>query len=272
MATLEYDSDRRVAPIVSEFVELVRYRDLLGMLVNASIKTRYKRSTLGVVWTLVNPMLTMLVLAFAFSHIMKVSVPNYPVYVLSGLIFWNFFTQTTTSSMNSLIWGGSLIKRVYVPRTIFAVAATGNGLVNLGLAFIPLVFIMLVTRQSFSPTLWFLPIALLLLTIFTLGVALLMSAIAVFFVDVVDMYQIFVASVFYLTPVMYPPSILPPGYVWYLNLNPIYHLLEAFRRPIIFGVLPGPKTIAAATVSAFVALALGWWAFTRKADQLAYRL
>jgi ABC-2 type transport system permease protein len=272
MSSVEYDSDARRVPAITEFVELVRYRDLLGLLVNASIKTRYKRSALGVVWTLVNPMLTMLVMAFAFSHLLRVAVQNYPVYVLSGLIFWNFFVQTTTSAMHSLIWGGSLIKRVYVPRTIFAAAATGNGLINLSLALIPLTAIMLVTGQPFSTTLWFVPVAVLLLTVFTLGVALLMSAIAVFFVDVVDMYQIFVAAMFYLTPIMYPANILPPAYVWYLNLNPLYHLLESFRRPILLGMLPGPKTVAAAVASAVVALALGWWAFTRKADQFAYRL
>jgi len=272
MSALEYDSAARGAPIVSEFVELTRYRDLLGMLVNASIKTRYKRSALGVVWTLVNPMLTMLVMAFAFSHLLRISIQNYPVYLLSGLIFWNFFVQTTTSAMHSLIWGGSLIKRIYVPRTIFAAAATGNGLVNLSLALIPLATIMLLTGQPFSLTLCFLPVAILLLTVFTLGVALLMSAIAVFFVDVVDMYQIFIQAVFYLTPIMYPASILPPAYVWYLNLNPLYHLLETFRRPILLGMLPGPKTFAAAVASAVVALIVGWWAFTKRADQLAYRL
>ena len=269
---LEYDSAARRSPALTEIVELVRYRDLLAMMVSNIIKTRYKRSVLGVVWTLLNPLLNMAVLTVAFSSIFSSSLVHYPVYVLTGLIAWNFFTQTTLYAMNALVWGGGLIKRVYIPRTLFAVASVGNGLVNLGLSAIPLVAIMLITGHPLFATWWMAPLAVALLAMFALGVALLLSTLAVFFADIVDMYKVFIQALFFLTPIMYPESILPARLVWYLHLNPLYNLLETFRAPIYQGVLPGWHTLLAAAVSAVVALAVGWWVFTHRADEFAYRI
>jgi ABC-type polysaccharide/polyol phosphate export permease len=271
-APTEYDSDRRPSPLLGELLELVRYRDLVRLMVGNIIRTRYKRSALGVVWTLLNPLLNMTVLTIAFSSFFRASLENYPVYVLSGLIFWSFYTQTTTFAMNSLVWGGSLLKRIYLPRSIFAVAAVSNGLINLGLSLIPLILIMLVLGHPFHPTWWLLPLAVLLLAMFSLGAALFFSILAVFFTDVLDMYQVALQALFFLTPIMYPKDILPPHLVWYLDLNPLYNLLELFRAPLYAGVIPGPSTILAAVASAVVALLAGWWAFTRRADELAYRL
>jgi ABC-type polysaccharide/polyol phosphate export permease len=267
-----YDSAARRAPLVRELVEVVRYRDLLGLLISNITKSRYKRSALGVVWTLLNPLLNMAVLTFAFSHMFRFSIVHYPVYVLSGLILWNFFTQTTTYAMSTLVWGGGLLKRIYLPRSIFAVASIGNGLVNLGLSLVPLLAIILIVGHPVHLTWWFVPLAVLLLAMFSLGVALLMSALAVFFADVVEMYAVVVQVWFFLTPVMYPKEMLPARFVWYLNLNPVYNLLELFRVPIYNGVIPGPHTIIAAVVSAVVSLLVGWWAFASKADELAYRV
>ena len=189
-ATPTYDSAARHAPFLRELVELVRFRDLLALLIGNTNKTRYRRSALGVLWTLLNPLLNMAVLTFAFSQIFRFKLPHYPVYVLTGLIAWNFFSQTTTQAMNTLIWGGTSLRRIYLPRSIFAVSAIGNGLVNLGLSLIPLVVLMLFLGQPLYATWWFLPIAVLLWAMFALGVALFMSTLAVFFADVVEMWGV----------------------------------------------------------------------------------
>src|SRR5689334_958733 len=160
---IEYDSAARRSPMVEELLALLRYKDLLRLLIINTIKTRYKRSAFGVVWTLLNPLLNMAVMTIAFSALFRGSLIHYPVYILSGLICWNFFNQTTTYAMSTLVWGGNLIKRIYVPRTIFAVASIGTGLVNLGLSLIPLILIMLFLGHPFYPTWWFLPFAVLLL-------------------------------------------------------------------------------------------------------------
>src|SRR5574341_124433 len=159
--------------------------------------------------------------------------------------------------MNSLVWGAGLLKRAYMPRSIFAVAAVGNGLFNLAMSLLPLVGVMLVTGQPFHATWWFLPVATLLLAVFTLGVGLLVSALAVQFTDIVDMYQLAVQILFWATPVMYPRSVLPARFAWLVNFNPLYHLLELFRVPIYNGWLPGPNTMIAAVGVSLLALLLG---------------
>jgi lipopolysaccharide transport system permease protein len=267
-----YDSAARLSAPLHEFLELICYRDLLVLLVSKINKTRYKRSSLGALWTLLNPLLNMAVLSFAFSQVFRSSLPRYPIYVLIGLIYWNFFAQTTSYSMSTLVWGGDLLKRIYLPRTIFVVSAIGNGLVNMALATAALVVIMVVFRHPLYATWWMVPIAVLLLAMFSMGVALFMCTLAIYFTDVVEMYGVAVQVWFFTTPVIYPREILPARYAWYVNLNPAYNLLEMFRAPIYRGQIPGPNTIVAAIASAVVSLLVGWWVFTRKADEIAYRV
>jgi ABC-type polysaccharide/polyol phosphate export permease len=174
--------------------------------------------------------------------------------------------------MNSLIWGGALLKKIYLPRTIFAVAAVGNGIINLLVACIPLILIMLFTHQTIYVTWWFLPIAILILSAVSLGVALIISMIAVFFADIVELYQILLQALFYLTPIMYPENILPAKLQNYLVLNPVYDVVRVFRTPIYEGHLPSLFSLSAALIAALLVLLFGWWFFTRKADQIAYRI
>jgi ABC-type polysaccharide/polyol phosphate export permease len=268
----EYDSAARRRPVVDEFLEALRYRDLLRLLISTGIKTRYKRSVLGIVWTLLNPLLTTLVLTVAFSALFRATAPRYPVYLLAGLVLWNFFSQSTTTAMRSLVWGGALLGKIYFPRTVFSLSAVGNGLVNAGLAMIPLVIVMAVLGQPLRLALLFVPAALLLAAAFTLGVALLLSTLAVYFVDVVDIYGIVLSAWFYMTPVIYPTEIFPAELAWLLRLNPMYSLIELFRSPIYLGQMPEAGTIAAACAWAVASLSLGWWVFARKSDEFVYRL
>lgn len=267
-----YDSAQSRAPLLDEVRDLWRYRDLLRQLVARNIKTRYKRSVLGILWTLLNPLLMMTVLTLVFSHVFKFQALNYPVYALCGLVLWNFFAQTTTGAMSELLWGGSLMNRIYIPRAIFAATALGTGLVNLVLSLIPLLLLMLVLGAPFRAVILFLPVPILLTALFALGVALFLSTLSVYFSDVVEMYQIVLMAWMYLTPIIYPKEALPAKYHWLLNFNPFYHLLEVFRAPLHAGVLAGPKTLGAAAFVAVATFLLGWWFFASKADEFAYRV
>ena len=267
-----YDSARRPLPFWEELVEAWRYRDMVVQLVARDMKVRYKRSVLGVAWTMLNPLMMMVVLTLVFSHLFRVALPHYPIYVLSAMVLWNFFAQSTTAAMSQLVWGGTLLTRIYMPRTVFALAAVGTGLVNLVLSLVPLAAIMLATGVPLRPALAWLPILILLTAMFALGVGLLLSALAVSFPDVVDMYQIVLSAWYFLTPLLYPKTILPEAYHWWFNLNPMYHLVEAFRAPIYAGWPAGPHTLMAATAASCVALILGWVVFTARADEIVYRL
>lgn len=268
----EYDSDAAGSPAIRELVELWRYRDLLRLIVNNSVKTRYKRSVLGIIWTLINPLLNTLVLTLAFSQILRFQVENYPIYILVGLLVWNFFAQTTTHAMNTIIWGSSLLKRIYVPRTIFSVSVIGNGLINFALALIPLALIMLVMKHPFSPALLFLPVAILFMAMFTLGFTLMISTLAVYFTDVVDMFGILLSAWFYLTPIIYPIDILPRGLAEVVRLNPVYYLLQLFQAIVYLGEWPSQANVLTSGFIAGITLLAGWWIFTKRSDELAYRI
>lgn len=270
--TTTYDSASIRSPALHELRELWRYRDLLRLLVSNSIKTRYKRSALGVFWTLLNPLLTTIVLSIAFAQLFRFQIANYTIYLLVGLVIWGFFNQSTTQAMSTLIWGSSLIKRIYIPRTIFAIAVLGNALINLLLTLIPLGVIMLFTRHPFTLALLWLPLAILLMAMFTLGFSLLISTLAVYFVDVVDLYSIILTVWFYLTPVIYPLDIVPDKYAALVALNPMTLFLGLFRAIIYTGESPTLQSWGIAGGLAVLSLGLGWLFFTRKANDFAYRI
>ncbi len=258
--------------MLEELIEVLRYRDLLVQLITRNVKIRYKRSALGIGWTMLNPLLMMIILTVVFSNLFRITLEHYPVYVLSALTLWNFFSQTTSDAMNDLVWGGGLLHRIYLPRTVFALSAVGTGLVNLILALGPLALIMLATGVPFKPALVFLPVAILLTAVFTLGVGLFFSVLAARFADVAHVYQIVLAAWMYFTPIIYPKDIIPEELQALFNLNPMYHLLEIFRAPIYLGRLPGLDKIAIAAIMAMAALLIGWGFFARNADEFAYRV
>ena len=266
-----YDSAANASPALTEIQELKHYRYLLKQLVRRDIVARYKRSVLGVAWTMLNPLGTMLIMTFVFSNLFK-SVQSYPVYILSGLIAWNFFAQGTNAAMSGLVWGGSLMQRIYLPRTIFGVSAIGTALVNLLLSVVPLLVVMLITQTTIHLTFLFLPISILLLTGFALGFGLLLSALAIFFPDVAEMYQILLMAWMYLTPVIYPEEIIPAQFMTIYRINPMYLMLKMFRLPVYEGVLPTLQDLWPALAWSVGMLVVGWLFFTSRSDEYAYRV
>ena len=266
-----YDSAANASPALTEIQELKHYRYLLKQLVRRDIVARYKRSVLGVAWTMLNPLGTMLIMTFVFSNLFK-SVQSYPVYILSGLIAWNFFAQGTNAAMSGLVWGGSLMQRIYLPRTIFGVSAIGTALVNLLLSIIPLLVVMLITQTTIHLTFLFLPISILLLTGFALGFGLLLSALAIFFPDVAEMYQILLMAWMYLTPVIYPEEIIPAQFMIIYRINPMYWMLKMFRMPVYEGVIPTLQDLWPALAWSVGMLIVGWLFFTSRSDEYAYRV
>lgn len=268
----EYDSAHSLAPFIDEFVQLVRYRDLVILMVGNILKNRYKRSLLGILWMLLNPLLQTIVLAVAFGALFKSALPHYPVYLLSGLLAWSFITQTAQYAMGVMATGSGLLKRIYIPRATYVVAVVGNGLANLLISIVPLALIVLVLQHPVSASWLFLPISIFILALFTLGLSLLLGTAAVFFNDSIDIYQIVIQAGFFLTPIMYPPSVLPEVARDWLVLNPFFAFIDLFRAPIYTSTIPDIQVIATASALALATLLIGWTVFTHKADQLAYRL
>jgi len=266
-----YDSARRGLPAIEELRELFRYRNLILQTVRRNLVIRYKRSVLGVAWTMLNPLGTTLILTFVFSNVFG-GVSQYAPYVLSGLLCWTFFSQTTSDSMANLIWGEGLLRRIYVPRTVFAVSAIGTGLINLAIGLVPLLLVMLLTGMIPQPCALLLPIPTLFLAMFALGVGLLLSTVAVYFADTVSMYAIALTAWMYMSPVIYTLERLPQQFVWIIKLNPMYYLITLFREPIYYSQVPTLSEFLVAGAIATITLLVGWWVFTAKSDEFAYRV
>ena len=249
---------------------LLPYRDLLTTLVSRELTVRYKRSTIGLVWTMLQPLLTMLVLHLVFSSIFRFQLYNYPVYVLAGLLFWNFFSQSIVSSMNSLRANAALLKKLPVPHAVFPVATIAAGVINLLLALLPLLGLLVVTGHPLTPALLFLPVAIAIATLFTLGAGLLLSPLAVFFYDVVEVVGVLMTLALYLTPVIYPMSILPDRFRWLVRYNPLRSILEIFRDPIYYGKIPPLSHLSVALAVALAVLVVGYLGFRRSAPKIPF--
>jgi ABC-type polysaccharide/polyol phosphate export permease len=267
-----YDSLKRGPIALEELRGLVQYRDLIYQLVRRDVVSRYKRSALGLGWTMLHPLAMMVVLSIVFSQLFH-TIQGYPVYVLSGLLAWNFFSQTTSAAMKQMVWGSTLLHRIYLPRTAFVVSAIGTGVVNFLLSLVPLALVLVLVGLPLRWSLAFVPISMLLLAAFSLGVGLLFSAWAIYFPDVAEMYQIVLIAWLYMTPIFYPVQVIPESYrYWFFHLNPMYYMVEVFRQPIYQGVLPPGDLILGAFAISFVALGLGWVVFSSRADEFAYHV
>lgn len=252
--------------------EIIRYRTLLQTLVSRELKVRYKRSVLGVLWTMLNPLLMMIVFTIVFAHFLRFEIDHFPVYFLSAFLIWNFFSQTTSWATGCLLGNASLITKVYVPKAIFVLATVVGGLVNLLLSLVPLALIMIVLGHPLTSSIAFLPIPILLATLFSLGLSLLLAPLCLMFADIVPLYQVALTAWMYLTPIFYPLDIVPERYRILVEANPMTYLVEAFRAPIYAGTLPDTSVLLGAAVSAAVVLVGGTVVFDRYSDRIAYHV
>ena len=267
-----YDSSQQKPVVVEELIELYRYRNLLWRLVHRDITVRYKRSMLGFLWTMLNPLLMMLALTVVFSSFFRFDIKNFPLYLFSGMLLYQFIQWGTLQSINSLVWGGALMNKIYLPKSIFITTGNLVSLVNTLLALVPLAVIMVLSHASFSPALCFLPFALVISLIFSMGVSLFVATLAIFFTDIADIYSVAITVGFYLTPVFYPVRIVPDQYRSLIYWNPMYYFVEIFRQPIYQGVLPDGGLLLRACLIAIGVFCAGWWFFAWKCDEFAYRV
>jgi ABC-type polysaccharide/polyol phosphate export permease len=271
-STIVYDSAKQKFSAVEELRSIFRYRDLIFQLVRRDVVTRYKRSVLGILWTMLNPLGTMIILSIVFSRLFDMR-GVYPAFIITNLVAWNFFSQTTNAALNSMLWGSSLFQRIYLPRTSFVVSSIGTGLVNTLLALVPLVFIFLVTGAPLHATFFLLPISLFLLAAFALGISLILSTFVAFFPDVAEMYPILLTAWMYLTPIIYPEELMANVMGgWILRLNPLYPVLKVFRMIIFDGKVPSWAEWGLAGGIALVTFLIGWIFFTQKLKSFAYHV
>lgn len=249
-----------------------RYSFLMRQLVARDFKTRYKRSVLGVLWSFLNPLLTMIVQYVVFSTLFRSDIPNYALYLLTGIVCYNFFSESTSVSLTSITGNASLITKVYVPKYIYPVSKVLSSSVNLLLSLIPLIFVMVFSGVPVRPAILLLPFGLLCLLCFCVGMGFLLSTLMVFFRDMQFLWSVLSMLWMYLTPVFYPESIIPEQFMMLYKCNPLYHILRFFRGILIDGVSPAPKAYLYCLIASAVPLVIGAAVFKSKQDKFILNL
>lgn len=253
--------------IVNYFMGFQHYKALLYELVVRDIKVRYRRSFLGLLWTIVNPILTMAVMTLVFSKLFRFQIENYTTYFLVGNILFSFFTEATTNSMHSVLDNSNLIKKIYIPKYLFPLSKVMSSVVNLFFSFIALIIVMIATRVPFQPTMLFTPILLCYVIMFAAGIGLILATVMVFFRDIAQLYSIITLLWMYLTPIFYPVELLKDNAPWALTLNPMYHYIDFMRKLVLDGVLPSVSSNMICLVISVLTLIIGLIVFYRKQDK-----
>jgi ABC-type polysaccharide/polyol phosphate export permease len=271
LSAREYDSAVRPARAVEELLDVAAHGPLMLALIVRNIKVRYKRSVLGVAWTMAQPATMLLVLTLIFARAFAPNAPAYALYLAPGLILWHFFAQTTSIIIAEVAAGVELWRRVRMPKTALAIATTSSALLNLVLATIPLLVLVALARVPLGAALLTLPATALLTALFALGLGLALAALAIYFPDAADLYQMLLIPWMFVTPVIYPRAILPPAVNRLVALNPMTWFVDAFRRPILDNTPASPAAFGWMFAVAAVTLLIGWVLFTRCADDIPYR-
>jgi ABC-2 type transport system permease protein len=251
-------------------MSLKNYRYLLVNLVSRDIKTKYRRSVLGILWSVLNPLLMMLVLTAVFSNIFRFEIQDFPVYYLTGFVLFNFVSEATSLSMSSVINSAGLIKKVYIPKIIFPLEKCLFSLVNLLFSLIAavVVFFIVGVQPAWTMLLFFVPI--LYLFVFAFGFSLILATLNTFFRDVGYLYGVLLTVWMYLTPIIYPMSILPGWMQSIVRINPLYHYVEYFRAVTIYGTLPSLSANLICIAYAIVFLLVGAVVFQRNQNKFVF--
>lgn len=250
----------------------LRFRPLLGELMARDIKIKYRRSVLGVLWTLLNPLLMMVVLSVVYSNLFKFDIENFPLYLLSGQVIFNFYSDATTNSMTAILNSASLIKKIYVPKYLFVLSRICSSVINFLAAFLAMIIVMLALRIDLHYTVFLSFVPVVLLIIFSLGIGLILSAITVKFRDVMHLYSVFVTVLMYLTPVIYPMSILPGWLAVIVNANPLTNYLTMFRDVMMNNRIFSGGDLLIGIAEAVVAMLLGLYVFYKNQDTFILNL
>ncbi|MGE5455588.1 MAG: ABC transporter permease [Ignavibacteriales bacterium] len=259
------------------YYNLKRYSFLLQQLIARDFKVKYKRSFLGVIWSLLYPLLMMTVMALVFSNVFKFSVPgvNYLVYLMIGLTFFNYFSEASNLAMSSVVANFSLINKIYIPKYIFPLSKILFVGINFLLTLIPLYLVIIFTGSGDTECAitflhLLLPYAFMCLLLFTIGVSFVLATISVFLRDMFYIYGIVITIWTYLTPIMYDISMIAPKYQFFFKLNPLYQYIDFARTIILESQLPTLSNFIWCGTSALITLFIGLFIFRKYQDKFIY--
>lgn len=249
---------------VSALAELWSYRELLRSLVVRDLKVKYQRSLLGLVWTLINPLMTVAILVTVFSYVIRIPIEHYWAFLISGFFVWNFISQVFYHTTTLLSSHAELTRSVYFPREILVLSAAFSKLVEFLVEIsIVLVVLFLFHYHSVPSSLILLPLLILIQVVLTVGLMFPLAVISVLFYDVQHALPILITSIFYLTPVFYPVSMIPEGMRPFYYLNPFVSLLSLYHTVLYEAAWPSLTLLGSVSAVAAGILVLGYGVFRR---------
>lgn len=257
------DGYMKVPRITISIQNINKYKPLINELVVRDLKIKYRRSFLGYLWSLLNPLMMMTIMTLVFSYMFRFEIPNYPLYLICGQTLWTFFNESTTAAMQSVITNSSLIRKVYIPKYIFPISRVFSSFVTMSFGLVAILIVMLFTGVPFTWKLLLLPIPLAFLLLFSMGVGMALSAVVVYFRDILHLYTVMTMAWMYVTPIFYPISALPEKVSFLLRFNPIYHYITFFREVVLYGTIPAASIWIGACVSSITAFAAGLLVFCK---------
>lgn len=270
--TLRRIQQGRVTVVLRVAAAFQRYKFLIKQLVLRDFKTKYKRSVLGILWSFLNPLLTMTVQYIVFSTIFRSDIPNFALYLLTGIVCFNFFSEASSMALMSIVGNAPLITKVYVPKYIYPLSRVLSSSINLLFSLIPLLAVMLITGAPLRPALLLLPFGLICLFLFSLGTGLLLSTAMVFFRDTQFLWGVVSMLWMYLSPIIYPESIIPVKFLTLYKCNPLYHIIRFIRIILMDGISPEPKAYGLCIIASAVPLIIGAVVFKKNQDKFVLNL
>ena len=242
---------------------MLKYSPLIHELVIRDLKVKYRRSFLGYLWSLLNPLLMMLVMNWVFSNVFRFAIPNFLLYLICGQTLFTFFSESTNMAMYSILGNAVLIKKIYIPKFIFPISRVLSSFVTMSFSLVAILAVVIATGVAFSPTMLLVIAPIFFLFLFSCGVGMILSALSVYFRDVTHLYGVLILAWMYATPIIYPIEAVGVPIQAVIKLNPLYHYINVFRSLVMYGTVPGLNAWLACAASSLVALAFGLLVFNR---------
>jgi lipopolysaccharide transport system permease protein len=250
--------------VISPAFEVLRYRSLIRNLVTKDLKVRYKNSTLGFLWSLLNPLLLMLVFTFVFTQLLAQEIPDFPVFVLAALLPWTWTSTAISIGTNSLIDNAPLINKVYFPRYLLPASVVMSTGVNFVLGLPALFLLMAVFGRPFTQWMLYIPVIVLVQAIFLTGLVLFLAPLHVYLRDTMVVVDVGLTAWFFLTPILYSIEMVVPDFApWMYRINPMAAIVAEYRTILYDGGVPDPLFMGRTGVTALVLLVLAFLFFRR---------
>lgn len=257
-----------IVNVGTEFIHIFdKYRFLLMQLVGRDFKTKYRRSYLGILWSLLSPIFMMIIVSSVFSFIFRFNIENFPVYLILGQITFSFFSEATQISTMTIVGSGQLIKKVYLPKYIFPLSKISFSFINFLLSFIAVAGVFAYYRIVPTVNMIYLPLWLIEFYMFTLGVSMFLASTMVFLRDTQHLYSLVILAWGYITPIFYPVTSLSPVMAFLMNFNPLYHYIEYLRDILLYGVCPSLNQNIICLLLAVVSMCFGLKYFYKRQNK-----